>query len=123
MINVLIVGAGGFLGTVFRYLLGLIPLPVDFPFITLGMNFLGSFIIGLVYGFSIDGVLSSKKTLFFKTGFCGGFTTFSSFSLEAFNLIDEKKYLLSGIYILLSIVLCIFGTFLGVLLSRKIKTF
>ena len=122
MLNVLIVGAGGFLGTIMRYLMGLIPFQHEFPLITLIINFLGSFIIGGVYEFSLSEFSNSKLTLFMKTGVCGGFTTFSAFSLETFSLIENKKYFYASAYVFLSVFLCVLGTWLGILTAKKLKT-
>ena len=82
MIAALCVGAGGFLGAIARYLLGLIPYQGDFPLITFAINFVGAFIIGVVFEVANirPGMLSDNAVLFLKTGLCGGFTTFSTFS-------------------------------------------
>jgi CrcB protein len=56
--------------------------------------------------------------LFWKTGVCGGFTTFSTFSLEAYNLFENKAYGLGGVYVALSVCCCIFG----ILLGKKLAT-
>ena len=84
MLNCLIVGAGGFIGTIFRYMLSLIPVTEDtvFPYVTLLINVLGAFLIGLIMGISgkLD-LLSPSMLLFLKVGICGGFTTFSTFAM------------------------------------------
>lgn len=121
MTSILIVGLGGFIGTVFRYLLGLIPVQIDFPIVTLIINFTGAFLIGAVYSFSENSNVNPKLTLFFKTGICGGFTTFSTFSLETFNLIENKKFLTAGIYSVSSVILCLLGVWLGSLTAKQIK--
>lgn len=121
MKSILIVGLGGFIGTVFRYLLGLIPVQIDFPIITLIINFTGSFLIGAVYSFSENSDFNPRLMLFFKTGICGGFTTFSAFSLETFNLLEEKKLLTAGGYSISSVILCLLGVWLGSLTAKQIK--
>ncbi|OUP50280.1 hypothetical protein B5F19_15130 [Pseudoflavonifractor sp. An184] len=62
--------------------------------------------------------MSSLWTLFWKTGVCGGFTTFSTFSLESLTLLEKGKWLLGGSYMVLSVVLCLLGVALGERLSR-----
>ena len=83
MIAALCVGAGGFCGAIARYLLGLLPYQGQFPLITFIINFTGAVAIGaVVEAASIrPGMLPPNAVLFLKTGLCGGFTTFSTFSL------------------------------------------
>lgn len=108
MLNVIVVGAGGFIGAVIRYLIGLIPLKqaAAFPIKTLMINIIGCFAIGLIAAYALkhsDG----KETLqlFLKVGICGGFTTFSSFALETMNLMDNGNMLSALAYVTLSVVL------------------
>lgn len=114
--NCLAVGAGGFIGSVFRYLIGTIPFlnKWDFPLHTLIINILGAIMIGMIvrYADSYD-TANTTAVLFLKVGLCGGFTTFSTFSLESLELLQNGKWLLFGTYAALSIVLCIAGVFLG----------
>lgn len=110
----ILVGLGGFAGSVCRYLISLIPCRVGFPFLTLATNFLGAVAIGVVVNLATGVLASSPGTmLFLKTGFCGGFTTFSTFSLETVTLLESQKPLQAGIYALLSLALCVAGVFLG----------
>ena len=82
MAAVLWVGAGGFLGAVGRYLLGLVPFEGDFPLMTFLVNFAGAVAIGAITEVTgATSALSAEAALFLKTGVCGGFTTFSTFSL------------------------------------------
>ena len=84
MMGLLCVGAGGALGAMGRYGLGLIPLGSELPLMTLLINFLGSVAIGAIVEASelAAGALPREAVLFLKVGLCGGFTTFSTFSLE-----------------------------------------
>ena len=97
-----------------RYTISLISVKTAFPVLTLITNFLGAVLIGFIVGLvgKRDG-LSPNTVLFWKTGVCGGFTTFSTFSLEAFSLIENHKIALGGFYIVVSVVLCIVGIMLG----------
>ena len=65
--------------------------------------------------------VSENAILFWKTGVCGGFTTFSTFSLEAFQLIESKSYLSAGLYILLSVLCCVIGILCGRKLAELVK--
>lgn len=114
------VGAGGFLGSVLRYLIGLIPTPEGgFPYLTLAINILGSLVIGVIAGFaSRAGVLDDHLNLFLKVGFCGGFTTFSTFALETHSFFAKGSSVSALCYVALSVVLCVFAVFFGDYLVR-----
>lgn len=116
--SVLLVGMGGALGAVGRYGLSLLPWRGDFPLLTLLTNLLGAVLIGFVAGLAGRGRLPSGWTLFWKTGVCGGFTTFSTFSLESLTLLEQGKWLLGGGYMVLSVALFLLGAALGQRLSR-----
>ncbi len=111
--NVLLAAAGGALGAAGRYGISLLPWRGDFPLLTLCTNFLGALLIGFIVGMAGQGRLSPNWALFWKTGVCGGFTTFSTFSLESLTLLEEKKWLLGGSYMALSLGLCLAGVALG----------
>lgn len=118
MTGVLCVAAGGALGAALRYLCTLIPIKCDFPIITLCVNFIGSFAIGFIVGFAAEKKADENLILFLKVGLCGGFTTFSTFSLEVLNLFEQKNYICGGIYAGLSFALCVIGVMLGKTASR-----
>lgn len=104
------VGAGGLFGSVVRYLISLLPIRHDsgFPLLTLSVNVAGAFLIGLIVAFAgrdID--IDPRTLLFLKVGVCGGFTTFSTFALEAHGLMGGGKAFVGLLYIALSVVLCI----------------
>jgi CrcB protein len=110
-INLLAVAAGGALGSVLRYLVSLVPFKGDFPVSTLIVNLVGAVAIGFISGFTAGAAKTS--VLFFKTGVCGGFTTFSTLSLEAFGLLKSGRFGLGLIYILLSLLGGLAGIWLG----------
>jgi len=117
IMNVLIVFAGGGAGAALRYLISSIPVKSVFPFTTLLVNLLGAIAIGVVVGLAAEKGLGERWTLFLKTGVCGGFTTFSTFSLEAFGLFEAQYTVLGVVYITLSVLLCLGGIALGKLIS------
>ena len=116
MINLVYVASGGALGAVLRYLTSnffrfYFP---NFPIGTLFINFLGSFLIGILASkLENKGVSDVFIRYFLIIGILGSFTTFSTFSLETIQLINDKKFFLSLINIFLSISLCIFGAIIG----------
>ena len=118
MINLLIVAAGGALGAAGRYAVGLLPVKTDFPLLTLLVNAAGAVIIGFLAGLFARGGLTDRRLLLWKTGVCGGFTTFSAFSLEAVQLFEKGRHLAGSLYILLSLLLCLAGVLAGQALSR-----
>lgn len=113
MTNVIFVGLGGFVGAVLRYLLGLIPVrQTPFPIITLCINVLGAFVIGLLAALCEKHKINSQPLLpFLKVGLCGGFTTFSTFSLETYDLLSSGHTAPAILYALLSVGLCLLAIF------------
>lgn len=110
--NLLVVGLGGAVGAVCRYLLGqAIPkLDSGFPFGTFAVNLIGCFIIGLVVGFAgKHSSLDSRLVLFLQTGVCGGFTTFSTFSLESLTLLEDGHMIIGIFYIIMSVMVGLFA--------------
>ena len=107
------VGLGGAIGSIFRYTLSLLPIKSSFPVLTLITNLLGAFIIGIVVGLFEKQYLSSQIHLFLKTGLCGGFTTFSTFSLETLTLLENDMIFIAIVYAFISVVGCIMGVYLG----------
>ena len=112
--NLLLVGLGGFLGSTMRYTVWYYFRSVNFPTATLIVNILGSLIIGIVIGISIKDVhFSQNWKLFLSTGICGGFTTFSAFSIENFQMLQAGKYILALLYISSSIIFGIAAAWIG----------
>lgn len=115
------VAFGGALGAVARYTISLIPVKTTFPLLTLITNIIGAILIGFIVGITDKkGDISPNTVLFWKTGVCGGFTTFSTFSLEAYKLFEKNSYTLGGVYVALSVGCCILGILLGKKLSMVI---
>lgn len=115
--SMLIAGAGGFIGTCGRYLISRLTAgwPVSpFPIGTFIVNTLGCLAIGILFGLAQrTNLLSQNLTTLLITGFCGGFTTFSTFSNEIFLLIQSRQWVCCIAYILLSIATGIAMVFLG----------
>lgn len=104
--KLLAVGAGGFFGAVLRYLIGKISVSETtvFPIKTFVINVVGCLLIGMIAVFSAKHTqLDEKWILFLKVGFCGGFTTFSTFALETTDLLKQEHMGLAFLYIFLSV--------------------
>lgn len=118
MINILAVGIGGFIGAILRYGMGqlskvIVP-GLAFPVATFMANILGAFFIGMAFEyFTKHSTMGSTMQLFIMVGVLGGFTTFSSFSLETMNLIGDGKMLIAFINIIASVAVCLVGVWLG----------
>jgi len=113
-LNCVFVGLGGFVGSVLRYLVSLLPLRHDsgFPLLTLAINVLGAFALGLIMAlYGRNPSFDPRTLLFLKVGICGGFTTFSTFALEAQGLLSGGKPGAAVLYMLLSVVLCVGAVF------------
>lgn len=124
MINYLVISLGAALGGVFRYgLASFIQKRVEsfFPYGTLVVNILGSFVLGFImYYLDEKDFLSPEMRLFLTVGLCGGFTTFSTFSYETLNLIRNSQFLLATTNVLVSIFLCLIAIYLSYIVSKAI---
>ncbi|MEA3535115.1 fluoride efflux transporter CrcB [Rhizobium sp. CC-YZS058] len=124
MLNIALVAAGGAIGSVLRYLVGLAAarsLGPVFPFGTLTVNLVGGFLIGLVAGvFAIRAEAPQELRVFLITGCLGGFTTFSAFSLDVVTLLERGDSGLAALYLLVSVGFSIAAVFAGLALMRTI---
>lgn len=121
MTSVLCVGAGGFIGAVLRYGAGFLVPAAEFPLSTFLVNLLGAVLIGAVVEAAEAGCVFSPNTvLFLKTGLCGGFTTFSTFSLETLNLLESGQVALGAGYAAASVACCVAGVVAGRLMARAL---
>ena len=119
------VAVGGMLGSVARYMAGLlIPLVSGFPLATLFVNVTGSFIIGFYSTLSgPDGrwLASTRQRQFVMTGFCGGYTTFSSFSLETFRLLHAGMKETALTNIVVSVATWLVAVWLGYAVASRLN--
>jgi CrcB protein len=126
MLLYLWLGLGGAIGTVARFWLdGVISTRYPaFPYGILTINVTGSFLIGLLFALiGPEGrwLVSPTVRTFFMVGICGGYTTFSSFSLNTLNLAREGQWLYAGANVVLSVVFCLLAVWLGFLLGSGVS--
>jgi fluoride exporter len=121
MKTALLVGLGSFVGGISRYLISKLiteQVTTTFPFGTFTVNVVGCFLIGLVYGWGSKNVLELNTQFFLTTGILGGFTTFSAFSIETFNLMNTGQSTMAITYVALSVAVGLLATFTGYVLMR-----
>lgn len=118
------IGIFGFIGAISRYLLsgwvyGIVG--TRFPYGTLAVNIIGSFLLGFLFKLTTGRViLEADLRTALTVGFIGAFTTFSTFSLETFNLLEEGSWALAALNIAASVIVCLLATWGGVVLARSI---
>lgn len=121
---ILLVGIGSFIGGISRYYSQQVItrfFPSTFPYGTLTVNIVGCFIIGLILGLSDRGnILTPEWRIFLTTGFCGGFTTFSTFSYESVQLMQDGEFLNLSLYVTLSVIVGFASTYLAILIIKAI---
>lgn len=121
--TIIIVGTGGFIGSVMRYLLQVFienKLLSTFPLATMIANITGSFIIGVVFALAEKSLMNSDWRIFMSVGICGGFTTFSAFAFNNFNMIKEHTWNQLLLNIGGTMILGILAVYLGIILVREI---
>ena len=118
------IAAGSAIGGVSRYLLGGVlqrQTAGTFPVGTLVINITGSFLLGMVLRYAVDTPTLSPETRAFLTiGFCGGYTTFSTFSYETVALLEDGQWPRAAAYVVLSVVLSLLASFLGIAAAREL---
>lgn len=123
LIKILIVGSGGFIGSILRYLVSgwayKISDLASFPIGTLVVNILGCLIIGFLGEFSASRtIFSSEVRIFLFIGILGGFTTFSTFGYESVSLLRQGAYFYSILNILLHFTICLLAVWCGIIIAK-----
>lgn len=122
MLNLFAIFLGGGIGAVLRYLTGLyfsVNFRMNIPVSTFIVNILGSFILGFLYILFIDKPeINTELKVALTIGFCGGFTTFSTFSLEIFEMLGNSNFYQAGLYILSSLLFGLIAVSIGVYCAK-----
>ncbi len=126
MYTFLLVGIGGFIGSILRYTLGgwIQNNFVNFPVGTLVVNVSGSFLLGLImYLSEYQGFFGEETRIFLTIGLIGGYTTLSTFSYESFRLLDGSKLTLMTAYLMATILFSMFAVYLGKIVALNVGTY
>lgn len=119
--QLILVGLGGGIGSVFRYLTSVFTAKYYanvFPLATFITNVLGCFVIGILIGYFSNTNPDNNLKLLFITGFCGGYTTFSTFAAENITLLQNQNYLTLIAYTLASVIVGFLAVGLGLMLTK-----
>ena len=120
--TIFLVGIGGAAGSICRYLTSIFiskNYPSSFPFATFTANILGCLIIGLLFGlFEKQQLVNPDLKFLLITGFCGGYTTFSTFSSENLALLPEGNYVSAITYMLTSVIIGVFAVWAGIMITK-----
>lgn len=119
--NLLYVFIGGGIGSLLRYAFALYPLPIsnNFPWSTFVANILACIVIGFVSNMYVRGDLNTQTRLLLATGFCGGLSTFSTFSLETLQLLQKGNFIMAGVYVFASVTICLLAVAVPVFVAVK----
>ncbi len=127
MINILYISLGGIIGAVLRYFLSGVFYKISnfpsFPIGTLGVNLIGSFIIGFLYILFSQTVVPVEVKSFFLIGMIGSFTTFSTYAFETFALIEDREIFLAIWNILITNIAGLLLVFLGIICAKSLFEF
>lgn len=119
---IILVGLGGGLGSIFRYLTSVVVtkyVQTTFPLGTFAVNIIGCLIVGILLGLFERQQLTNPDLKFLLiTGFCGGYTTFSAFASENINLFQSGNSLTAFVYIASSVLISLFAVFIGITLTK-----
>jgi fluoride exporter len=119
----LLIGAGSFIGGISRFLMTQliqIKVPGSFPFGTMSVNILGSFLIGFLFAWIDRGNVNAEWKPFLITGILGGFTTFSAFSAETLTMMKQGQLFNASAYVAATVIVALFATMFGFFLHGKI---
>ncbi len=117
--NIILVGLGGAAGSMLRYAFSVWFKHASFPLATFLVNIIGSFVIGLVFAYALRSEsFAINWRLFLAAGICGGFTTFSAFSLESMSLLQQQRIGMFFLYVFGSVMLGLAAAWLGYSLMK-----
>jgi fluoride exporter len=124
--TIILVGIGGFIGAILRYVLGgwIQDSFVNFPVGTLTINTVGSFFLGLImYLSEYQGVFSDQTRIFLTIGILGAFTTLSTFGYESFRLLDDSKLTLMAINVVSTVLFSMLAVYLGKIVALSVSSY